>query len=266
MLLAVDSGNTNVTVALYHDSDVPCAQWRLSNAHKRTADEYAVVLSELFRTQNFDFSMVHDCIISSVVPDVLYNLKSFVKKYLKKDPLILSELKSFFKNTNIDQPLEAGMDRIVNAFAVHNRYKQYESSYKIVVDFGTATSFDLVDMNGRYCGGLFVPGANLALKSLSDAAAQLPRVSIAKPPKVIGTNTIDCMQSGMFWGYLSLIEGLIDKMNSEHQRDHNHKNNLPVIATGGLNSLFKGHTTHINHFDDDLILYGLYHIYLIAKS
>jgi type III pantothenate kinase len=247
MLLAIDAGNTNVVFAVY-DGDRQLGSWRSATDVKRTADEYAVWLTQLMALKGLVREQIDRAIVATVVPEALFNLVSLCKRYFDSDPLVVGEpsVKLPVKAL-VDRPEEVGADRLVNSVAAAHRYQ----APLIVVDFGTATTFDLVDRDGNYAGGVIAPGINLSLEALYLAAAKLPRVAIRRTEKVIATGTVSAMQSGVFWGYIGLIEGIVARMRTETGE------NLKVVATGGLAPMFGEATSVIDHVDGDLTLYGL---------
>ena len=251
MLLAIDAGNTNTVFALCEDDKI-CQSWRCKTDPARTADEYASWLLPLCTQSNVEFSQVSAIIISSVVPEINFNLERLCRKYFSGDPVFVryGEV-DLGMDVLLDRPSEAGADRLVNAVAVNTYY----SSPAIIIDFGTSTNFDVIDGQGRYCGGALAPGVNLSLNALHRAAAKLPKVSIMRPPDAIGQNTVHAMQSGLYWGYVSMIKGLIEKLQESLGQD------AFVIATGGLASVFRADIPAIQEIDDDLTLKGLLQIY-----
>ena len=258
MLLLIDCGNTNIVFAIAKNDRI-IKKWRINTDPKRTADEYYVWLIKLLEIENINLLSISDCIIASVVPDALFSLLNFNKEYLKIEPFIVGEnnLKIGI-DINIDNPSEAGADRIVNAVAV----KKFYNKPSIVIDFGTATTFDIVSKSGSYEGGIIAPGVNLSLEALYMAASRLPRIKVDnnKNINIVGKNTKDSMYSGIYWGYISLIEGLVKRINEE-------KNfNYYVIATGGLSNLFSKNCSIIEKVDNQLTLNGLIHIYNINKN
>lgn len=251
MLLAIDCGNTNVVFALY-DGDRQRAIWRTATDKKRTADEYAVWLTHLMKLKGLRPVDVHAAIIASVVPGATFNLKRLCKDHFGCEPMIVGHPDiDLGVKALVDRPEEVGADRLVNTVAAAAAHQ----TPLIVIDFGTATTFDVVDKEGNYRGGVIAPGLNLSLEALQMAASKLPRVEIVQPGQVIGRNTIDCMQSGIFWGYIGLIEGLIARIKSEWG------DSMKVIATGGLAVLLAKATTAIDAVDKDLTLRGLVLIY-----
>jgi type III pantothenate kinase len=250
MLLAIEQGNTNTLFAV-HDGHSWLAQWRTATYSTRTADEYAVWLSQLLALHSLKLGDLNRCIISTVVPQALFNLRNLSRRYLQCEPMVIGENVDLGIALRIDNPAEAGADRLVNCvggFVAHG-------GPLIIVDSGTATNFDIVGADGAFEGGVIAPGINLSMEALHAAAARLPRVAIQKPKRVIGTDTVGNMQSGVYWGYISLIEGLVDRIRAEYARP------LTVIATGGIASLFDGATDRIDVVDRDLTLRGLLEIW-----
>ena len=252
MLLAIDSGNTNAVFAVYAGDELR-ASWRISTNARRTADEYAIWLTQLLSLAGFKAADIDAAIIGNVVPDAMFNLISLCRRYLNCEPLVVgrSECRVGI-GIDVDMPAhDVGADRVANSVAAGERH----GPPLIVVDFGTATNFDVVDRNGSYCGGVIAPGPNLALQALEMAAAQLPHVAIDRPPLVVGRATVPAMQSGVFWGYVGLIEGIVRRIREERGEA------MGVIATGGLAPLFAGATDAIDKVDPDLTLWGLRLIY-----
>jgi type III pantothenate kinase len=252
MLLAIDAGNTNFVFAVF-DGETLKGAWRASTDTKRTADEYAVWLTQLMGLQGLALADVTACIIASVVPEAVFNLVSLSKRYFNTEPRLVGDPQvDLGIGIKLPHPEEVGADRLVNAVAAKSKI----DPPFIVVDFGTATTFDLVDGDGDYAGGVIAPGINLSLQALYMAAAKLPRIAIKRPVKVIGTGTVSAMQSGIFWGYIGLIEGLVNRMRAEYGAP------MQVLATGGLAPLFAGATRAIDLVDTDLTLEGLRLIHL----
>ena len=249
MLLAIEQGNTNTLFAV-HDGERWIAQWRAATEAARTADEYAVWLSQLFNIATLSMANVDACIVSSVVPQSIFNLRNLARRYLHVEPMIIGENVDLGIEVRIEKPSEAGADRLVNAIGAHVNYP----GDLLVVDSGTATTFDLVASDGAFEGGVIAPGINLSMQALHAAAARLPRVAIQRPAHVIGKDTVGAMQSGIYWGYVSLIEGLIGRIKDELERP------LTVIGTGGVASLFERATAAIDRFDHDLTIVGMLEI------
>jgi len=250
MLLAIEQGNTNTLFAV-HDGERWIAQWRAATEATRTADEHAVWLSQLLAMGGLSLTAVSACIISSVVPQSIFNLRNLSRRYLKVEPMIVGENVELGIAVRIDKPSEAGADRLVNAIGAHITYP----GALLVVDSGTATTFDIVAVDGAFEGGAIAPGINLSMQALHAAAARLPRVAIQRPAHVIGKDTVGAMQSGIYWGYVSLIEGLVARVKAEYPEP------MTVIGTGGVASLFEGATRAIDRFDHDLTILGLLEIY-----
>jgi type III pantothenate kinase len=247
MLLAIDAGNTNIVFAVW-DGAAWRGRWRLATQASRTADEYAVWLTQLMSWSGIERGSISRAAIACVVPAALYHLRHLCRDWFGQEPLIAraAGLDWGFP-VLVDNPNEVGADRLVNALAAHARYH----GPLAVVDFGTATTFDVVDRNGAYLGGVIAPGINLSLEALHRAAAQLPRVAISRPQAVIGRSTVPAMQAGIYWGYVGLIEGLAKRIEVELGEP------MKLIATGGLAPLFADATTAIEHLDPDLTLDGL---------
>jgi len=256
MLLAIDSGNTNVVFAVF-DGDKSVGSWRCANNPKRTADEYAVWLTQLMSLAALAPSDIHAVILASVVPEAQFNLIKLCERYFPGDLLVVgSPQVNLPLKVLVDRPDQVGADRLVNTVAAFNRF----GGNLIIVDFGTATTFDVVDARGAYIGGVIAPGINLSLEALYMAAAQLPRVAVRRPDRVIGKATVPAMQSGVFWGYVGMIEGLVERIRDEHGGA------LQVIATGGLAPLFAEATDVIGAIDGDMTVRGLLEIYRHNRS
>ena len=252
MLLAIEQGNTNTLFAV-HDGARWIAQWRTATQSTRTADEYAVWLSQLLAMASLTLGALDGCIISSVVPQSIFNLRNLARRYLSTEPLVIGQNVELGIPVRIDKPAEAGADRLVNAIGAHVAYP----GDLLVIDSGTATTFDVVAADGGFEGGVIAPGINLSMQALHDAAAKLPRVAIQRPVgnRAIGRDTVSAMQSGVFWGYIGLIEGLVARIRAEWDAP------MTVIGTGGVASLFEGATAAIDRFDPDLTLRGLLEIW-----
>jgi type III pantothenate kinase len=246
MLLTIDCGNTNTVFGLWDGASF-VANWRMATDAKRTADEYYVWLTTLMTIRKVDVTIT-DAIISSTVPRVVFNLRVLCNRYFDTRPIVVGKPEcSLPVPPRVDQGTTVGPDRLVNTVAGFARH----GGDLIVVDFGTATTFDVVDTDGAYIGGVIAPGVNLSLEALHMAAAALPHVDITKPQAVIGTNTVACMQAGVYWGYVGLVEGIVARIRAERERP------MRVIATGGLASLFDQGTQVFDAVEDDLTLQGL---------
>jgi len=247
MLLAVDAGNTNVVFAV-HDGAEWRGRWRIATRSDRTSDEYAVWLLALMQYAGLRPAQVDRCVIGTVVPAALYNLRRLCREWFHAEPLVARSSLSWGFDIKVDRPAEVGADRLLNALAAHLHY----GGPLIVIDFGTATTFDVVDGDGAYLGGIIAPGINLSIEALHKAAARLPRIGIGRPQAVIGRDTVSAMQSGVFWGYVGLIEGIVGRIRGELDGQR-----LKVIATGGLAPLLAEGTTLIERVDPDITLEGL---------
>lgn len=251
MLLAVDQGNTNTLFAV-HDGDKGWVrQWRTATESTRTADEYAVWLSQLLGLADLSLSDLDACVISTVVPQSLFNLRNLARRYVNVEPMVVGENVDLGMEVRITKPSEAGADRLVDAIGAHITYP----GDLIVIDSGTATVFDVVAADGGLEGCAIAPGINLSMQALHEAAANLPRIAIQKPGRVIGRDTVESMQAGVYWGYVAMIEGLVRQIKAEWG------NPMTVIGTGGVASLFEGATPAIDKFDHDLTIRGLLEIH-----
>lgn len=249
MLLVADVGNTNIVFALYRGREIR-TRWRIATDPRRTGDEYAVWLLQLLTIEGYKREDVTRIIIGTVVPRAVHNLTVLAQKYFGVEPLIAGQGEAEWGIAiDVDEPRSLGADRALNAIAAHAKYE----GDLIVVDFGTATTFDAIDFNGAYKGGIIAPGLNLSLDALVGNTAKLPRIAIEAPrsASVIGTNTEDQMLIGVFWGYCAMMEGLTAKMKAEIGRP------AKIVATGGLAILFDEHTELFDHVDSDLTLDGL---------
>ena len=251
MLLGINANNTNTVFAVWEGGALKGA-WRAATDAKRTADEYVVWLDHLLALEGLSRSQITGTIIASVVPEANFNLVSLCRRYCGSEPVVVGEpgVKLGVKAL-VERPEEVGADRFLNAVAAHDRYK----GPLVVVDFGTSTNFDVVDKDGNFCGGVIAPGVNLSMTALHMAAAKLPSVRVRRIERVIGKNTVACMQSGLFWGYVGLIEGLVARIKREFG------SSMRVIVTGGLAPLFEGAIDGIDHTDPDLTLWGLRLLY-----
>lgn len=254
MILLFDIGNTNINIAVADGNEVK-AKWRIATTHNRTADEYIALITQLMSNDNIEPSDITDVAISSVVPQIMMHInKMCFSLFGIEGKAVGKELQANIA-IKTDNPSEVGADRIVNAVGVKKEY----GAPAIVVDFGTATTFDIVDADGNYCGGVICPGINLSLHALQEFASKLPSIPIEKPDKVIGTNTKDAMQSGIYWGYVGLIEGLLARCKAEMGGE------AIVVATGGLAPLFAEGVAEIEHVAADLTINGLLEIYNANK-
>ena len=246
MLLAIDCGNTNTVFSIW-DGARFAATWRIATDHRRTGDEYFVWLSSLMMLTKTE-AQISKVIISSTVPRVVFNLRVLCSRYFDCRPLVVGKPECKLPVApRVDAGTTVGPDRLVNTVGGFDRH----GGDLIIVDFGTATTFDVVDSDGAYVGGVIAPGVNLSHEALASAAAALPHIDIAKPSRAIGTNTVACMQSGVYWGYVGLIEGIVREVRRERDRP------TKVIATGGLASIFAQGTELFHSIEDDLTMHGL---------
>jgi type III pantothenate kinase len=246
MLLVIDAGNTNVVFAV-HDGREWRGTWRVKTEAQRTSDEYAVWLLTLFGHVGLKQADISTAVIGTVVPAALYHLRRCCRDWFHVEPLVARSTLNWGFKIKVPRPSEVGADRLLNTLAGHTRF----GGPLIVVDLGTATTFDVVDKNGDYLGGVICPGVNLSIEALHQAAAQLPRIGIARPQAVIGRSTVPAMQSGIYWGYVAMIEGLVGRIKAEYGGP------MKVVATGGLASLVSEGTMVIEQIEPDLTLEGL---------
>jgi type III pantothenate kinase len=256
MLLTIDCGNTNTGFAMF-EGETCIGSWRTSTNTARTADEYGVWLTQLLALIDLPLSKIDDVIIANVVPETAFNLKTLCRRHFGIEPMLVGDPKvELGIDIRIDNPHEVGADRVVNAIGARAGY----DGALIVIDFGTATTFDVIEADGGYAGGVIAPGINLSLEALYRAAAQLPRIVIEPPVhseegnesiRIIGKSTKDAMHAGIFWGYVGLIEGIVSRIKAEYGAP------MFVVATGGLAPIFLSSTDAIQHVDPDITLRGL---------
>ncbi len=250
MLLVVDVGNTHTVLGVYEGEKL-VHHWRVWTDREKTSDEYGIMIRNLYDGSHFSSREVDAIIISSVVPPLTPTIVELCVRYFGIAPLVVGPGIRTGISIKMDNPKEVGADRIVNAVAAHEKYRKA----CIVVDFGTATTFDYVSAQGDYMGGVIAPGANISAEALFRQASKLPRVEIAKPASVIGKNTVAAMQSGIFYGYVALVEGIIDRMKKEIRKEP------MIVATGGLARVIAGESPKIHVIDENLTLEGLRIIY-----
>jgi len=256
MLLAIDAGNTNIVFALY-DGRTRRKSWRVSTDLQRTADEYAVWLTQLMALAGLRPAEVDAAILASVVPPATHDLIRLCREHFGCEPMMVGTgTVDLGVEARVDFPEEVGVDRLVNVVSARATY----APPLIVVDFGTATTFDVADADGQYVGGVIAPGPRLALEALHRAAAKLPRVEIEPPARVIGKGTVGAMKSGIFWGYVGLVEGLVRRIQAEYGAP------MTVIATGGLAGLFAEASDMIDYSDPEITERGLVEIYERNKA
>jgi type III pantothenate kinase len=251
MLLAIDVGNTNTKFAI-HDGQRMIGAWRLATHRERTADEYAVWFTQLMEINGVDRHAVRDAIIATVVPPTLFNLRRLCEKYFDLEPLIVGDPGCKLGiAVKYNPPGGVGADRLVDAIGAHVQWP----GAKIVIDFGTATTFNIVDANGDYLGGAICPGVNTNIEALHMVAARLPRIEFDRPETVIGRDTVTAMKSGTYWGYIAMVEGMCARIRAEFGAE------LTVVATGGHAERFAGGTDVIQHVAPDLTMRGFVEIW-----
>ena len=256
MLLTIDVGNTNLVLALVDDGEIK-ARWRIATDPRRTADQYSVWLHQLLELEGLSRADVSGVIIGTVVPRALHNLVVLSEKYFHLTPLVAGQgAASWPLHLDVDEPQNVGADRALNAIAAHAKH----AGDLLIIDFGTATTFDIVSATGAYSGGIIAPGINLSLDALVSAAAKLPRIAIEAPANVsvIGRTTESQMLIGIYWGYIAMIEGLVERIRRELDRP------MTVVATGGLATLFDKHTQAFDVIEPDLTIQGLSLLYDMA--
>lgn len=254
MLLAYDVGNTHIVAGLYKEDEL-IANWRIATEREKTEDELAVVFNQLFKMNGYNLKDIDKVIISSVVPEIMYSLEHMADKYCNTQAMIVGPGTKTGINILYDNPKEVGADRIVNSIAAIKKYGQP----LIVVDFGTATTFDAINSNGDYLGGAILPGIKISQNALFEKASKLTRVELIKPKRVIAKNTIESIQSGIIFGYAGSVEYIVEKMKQEM------KGNPKVIATGGLANLIETAAPCIDVVDKFLTLDGLKYIFELNR-
>jgi type III pantothenate kinase len=246
MLLAIDVGNSNTVMALFRAAEV-VADWRITTADRRTVDEFGLILRSLFADKGFALDAVTGIVIASVVPPIDATLRRVCEACFKLKPLFIEPGVKTGLPVLTDNPNEAGADRIVNCVAAYERFR----GPCIVVDMGTATTFDVVSAKGEFLGGAIAPGLGISAEALFTRAARLPRIEVKKPLKVIGTGTVDNIQIGLYYGYIGLVDGILERMLGQMPAE------TKTIATGGLARLIAGGSKHIGEVDDRLTMTGL---------
>ncbi len=254
MLLAINCNNTNIKFGVV-DGERIVGEWRSHTSAMRTADEHAVWLIQLMKMEGIDPKSITDAIIGSVVPNANFNLRRLCTRYFNTEPMFIGDAN--VKHGIIIRGVGAGADRICNTVGAG---LMFPKTPVVVVDFGTATNFDVVDEEGAYCGGAIAPGPNLSIEALVNAAALLPRIIVEKPAQVIGTTTVACMHTGVFWGYVGLIEGIVTRIKAEFGKP------MKVVSTGGLAPVFDGHISVIDQIATDITARGLIEIFRRSKA
>ena len=252
MLLTVDIGNTNITMALIDEDQRIAGTFRLTTKAQRTSDEYGLTMMEFFRLSKVPVSQIEDVIISSVVPKVMHSFNNSVRKYVHKEPIIVGPGIRTGISIKTDFPKEVGADKIVDAAAVYHLY----GGNAIVVDFGTATTFDYINEKGEFLYNVILPGLEISAQALWQQAAKLPEIEISKPPSILCKNTESSMRAGVVYGYIGSTEYIINKMKEEIGRD-----DIKVYATGGLGRVIFNETDLIDVYDPDLAYKGMKIIY-----
>lgn len=251
MLLVVDVGNTNIVLGVYKDKELKNS-FRVGTDINKTSDEYGAMIAQLFQLEGVSFCDIKDVIISSVVPEVMHSLENFVVKYVGKAPMVIGPGIKTGINIKYETPSQVGADRIVNAVAGYEKY----GGPLILIDFGTATTFCYINAKGEYLGGAITPGVKISSEALFKRAAKLHKVEIVETKTVIGKNTTTAMQAGIFYGYVGLVDNIVEKMIEESEEE-----NVKVVATGGLASLIISQTKNVKIVDKNLTLEGLRLIY-----
>jgi type III pantothenate kinase len=250
MLLAIDVGNTNIVLGVF-DGAVLVHSWRLATLRERTADELGVLIDGLFAHDHIDRGKIEAIILGSVVPPLTTTMRTMAERYFRLRPLTIEPGVDTGMPILYDNPDEVGADRIVNAVAAFEKFSRGQDRPMIVLDFGTATTFDAVSAKGEYLGGAICPGVQISADALFQRAAKLPRIDVRKPPRIVGRTTVGAMESGLFFGYVGMVEGLVRRMGEELG------GNALCVATGGLADIIAPETTLIHHVDADLTLHGL---------
>jgi len=246
MLLAIDIGNTNIVLGLYRDKQL-ITHWRLATQAERTADEYGVIITQLVTYAGFAVDQISGIVVSCVVPPMLTTTQELAQKFFKLDPLIVGPGIKTGMPILYENPKDVGADRIVNGIAAYEKYRDS----CIIVDFGTATTIDLISKKGEYVGGAIAPGLSISLEALVQRASKLPRIEIVKPKEVVGRNTVSSIQAGIFFGYVGLVDGIVRRIQKEHGVQ------AKVVATGGLAPLVASECSSIDAVDEFLTLEGL---------
>jgi type III pantothenate kinase len=252
MLLAIDVGNTNIVLGVF-ERELLTESWRLVTMRERTSDEIGILVTHLFERSRIDLASVDGIILSSVVPPLTRTMEEMCERYFEKAPLTVDPASNTGMPVLYQPPTDVGADRVVNAVAAYEAFGRAEEIPLIVVDFGTATTFDAISKRGEYIGGVICPGIGISADALFQRAARLPRVDVRKPPAVIGRTTVTSMQSGLFFGYVSMVDGIVARMRAELEDG----DRAICVATGGMAEVLAGETTAIQRVEPDLTLQGL---------
>ena len=252
MLLAIDVGNTNIVLGVFEGERLT-EGWRLLTMRERTSDELGILITHLFERSRIDLARVEGIILSSVVPPLTRTLEEMCERYFEKRPLTVDPASNTGMPVLYKPASDVGADRVVNAVAAYEMYGRASSSPLIVVDFGTATTFDAISKRGEYLGGVICPGIGISADALFQRAARLPRVDIRKPPAVIGETTVTSMQSGLFFGYVSMVDGIVTRIRGELEDG----DRAACVATGGMADVLAAETSVIQRVEPDLTLQGL---------
>jgi type III pantothenate kinase len=252
MLLAIDVGNTNIVIGVFEGTRL-AESWRLLTLRERTADELGILVTHLFANRGVPLDRVSGIILASVVPPLTRTMEEMAERYVGHTPLTVDPGTNTGMPVLYSPPSDVGADRVVNGVAAYEAYGRATQSPVIVVDFGTATTFDAISAAGEYLGGVICPGIGISADALFQRAARLPRVDVRKPPAVIGDTTVTSMQSGLFFGYVSMVDGIVTRMRAELDRGKR----SACIATGGMADIIASETTVIERVDPDLTLQGL---------
>jgi type III pantothenate kinase len=252
MLLAIDVGNTNIVLGVF-DGDRLTKSWRLVTLRERTADELGILVRQLFEASGLDSGRVGGIIISSVVPPLTRSVEAMAREYFGHEPMTVDPATNTGMPVRYTPPTDVGADRVVNAVAAYEKYGRSDRVPVIVVDFGTATTFDAISAAGEYVGGVICPGIGISADALFQRAARLPRVDVRKPPSIVGSTTVTSMQAGLFFGYVSMVDGIVQRMRAELPSG----DKAACIATGGMAEILAGETSSIERVEPDLTLQGL---------
>ena len=252
MLLAIDVGNTNIVLGVF-EGELLTESWRLVTMRERTSDEVGILVTHLFERSDIEVSKIDGIILSSVVPPLTRTMEEMCERFFEKTPLTVDPATNSGMPVLYQPPTDVGADRVVNGVAAYEAFGRADGIPVIVVDFGTATTFDAISKRGEYIGGVIVPGIGISADALFQRAARLPRVDVRKPPAVIGQTTVTSMQSGLFFGYVSMVDGIFARMRAELDGGEN----AVCIATGGMAEILADETTSIEHVEPDLTLQGL---------